>query len=327
VAVDVADVVKQKVAGITSVVIGLSGGIDSMVLAHILSCIPSLTVVCAHVDHQVRPESRADAGFVQEWCRNKGIRCEVQTLDQCPKGTNLEAWARKQRYAFFNQVCIENSGDVIVTAHHADDVVETLLMRLFANKEIRTIDERIDGAGILRPLLTCTKKEIAKYASDNEVAFVEDTTNTDQKFIRNRFRHSILPFLRHELGDSIDAILLEQAGSLDIDLRYLRESADEVARSLEKYPRYSREWLRQCCAMLGGLPEVLRWRAAEGLLIQDLGFRVGRRHSQRFVRFMLEDQSGIELPGGVTIRRKNGGLERERLEEVERKRGNPTLSS
>ncbi len=307
-----AGVVKEKVTGVTRVVIGLSGGVDSMVLAHILNRVPSVTTICAHVDHQLRPESSTDAGFVREWCSQMSITCEVYRLDQCPKGKNFEAWARKERYAFFKKVCQENNCEVIVTAHHADDVVETLLMRLVANKEVRTIDARNQGAGILRPLLTCTKAEILQYAADHSVSYVEDASNTDERFLRNKFRHTILPFLRNELGNSIDAVLFDQACALDNDLRYLRERADELAFSVKTLPRYSREWLRKCREVLAALPDVLQWRVAECLLIEDLGFRVGRRHSQRFVNFLLGDQTGIELPGGVAIRRKNSGLERMR---------------
>lgn len=309
-AVYVADVVRQKVAGVTTVVIGMSGGVDSMVLAHTCSEISSLTIICAHIDHRVRPESTMDAEFVQQWCGQRSIQCEVNTLGLRPDGTNFEAWARKERYDFFNKVCQEHNGEAILTAHHADDVVETLLMRLCANKEVRTIDERSERTRILRPLLTCTKAEILKYAVVNSIPYVEDATNSDKRFLRNRFRHSILPFLRNELGDSIDGILLEQAGSLDNDLRYLREKADEIASSLEKIPRFSRKWLRQLRTELATLPEVLQWRVVENVLMQDLGFRVGRRHSERFVRFVLSEQTGIELPGGVTIRRKRSGLER-----------------
>lgn len=310
VAVDVAKVVKQKIAGVTRVIVGVSGGVDSMVLAHILSRIPSVTICCAHIDHQVRPESTADAEFVQDWCSQMSIKCEVSILGQCPKGENFEAWARKERYGFFNKVCHEHNGQLIITAHHADDLVETLLMRLFANKEVRTIDERSDRGRVLRPLLTITKAEIVKYAADNLVPYVEDATNSDRKFLRNRFRHVVLPFLRNELGDSIDAILREQAGSLDNDLRYLRETADTFAGTLETLPRYSREWLRRFREVLGELPGVLQWRVAEYVLLQDLGFRVGRRHSMRFVHFVRGEQTGIELPGGVAFRRKNSGLVR-----------------
>ena len=309
-AVDLADVVDEKLAGATRVVIGVSGGVDSMVLADILSRRPSVAMICAHVDHQIRPESSSDANFVREWCNQRSIQCEVVQLDQCPKGVNFEAWARRERYTFFNKICHENSCQVILTAHHADDVVETLLMRLCANKELRSIDERNQAGGIVRPLLTCTKAEIVKYALDHSVLYVEDATNTNQRFLRNKFRHTILPFLRNEFGSTLDGILFEQACSLDNDLRYLRESADELACSLEATPRHSREWLRQCRALLGAAPKVLRWRIVEYLLIEDLGFRAGRRHSERFVIFVLGEQTGIELPGGVTIGRKKGGLER-----------------
>jgi tRNA(Ile)-lysidine synthase len=305
---DLTAIVKEKVAGITRVVIGVSGGVDSMVLAHILSRMPLITIICAHVDHQVRPESSSDEGFVREWCSKMSIQYEVYRLDPCPKGMNFEAWARKERYKFFNKICQENNCQIVLTAHHADDVVETLLMRLCANKEMRTIDEGNQEAAILRPMLTCRKGEILKYALDHSVLYVEDATNMDVKFLRNRFRHAILPFLRNEIGNSIDSVLLEQARSLDNDLRYLRERADELVRSFDTIPRYSREWLRQCREVLAAVPDVLQWRVAECLLIQDLGFRVGRRHSRRFVIFVLGEQTGIELPGGVTIRRKNSGL-------------------
>ena len=309
-ATNVFDVVKEKVLGATCVVVGLSGGVDSMVLAHIVSRIPSIKMVCAHVDHQMRAESVADAEFVQQWCLKMKIQLNQHQLDLCPKGKNFEAWARAERYKFFDKVCNDNNCEWILTAHHADDIVETLLMRLCSNKELRIIEEKNKKSRILRPMLCCTKAELIRYANDNLVPFVEDASNTDRKFLRNKFRHSILPFLRVEIGGFIDAVLLDQAQNVDSDLRYLRERADEYANSLTRYPRHSKEWLRQFRDLLVSLPEVLQWRVAEFLLIEDLGFRVGRRHSQRFVHFVLGEQLGIELPGNVTFQRKNSGLKK-----------------
>ncbi len=187
------------------VLCAVSGGADSMCLLHLLWSRREelgIALAAAHYEHGLRgEESLRDADFVAGWCREKGIRCVTEHGDVRAyaeqRGMGLEEAARELRYAFLARTAEELCCDRIATAHNADDNAETLLLHLTRGSGGKGLGgiPPVRGA-IVRPLLHCTRAEIAAYLEQNAVPHVEDSSNGRDDFARNRLRHQVMPVLR-----------------------------------------------------------------------------------------------------------------------------------
>lgn len=183
------------------VVVGVSGGVDSMVLISLLNSKTKSKIVCAHVHHNLRAESDEELEFVKEYCINNGIIFEFTKLEYEDKFN--EKTAREMRYSFFERILNKYNSKILLTAHHGDDLIETILMRIVRGSTLKgysgieMISERTSYK-ILRPLLFTSKEEIYKYAKTFNVPFREDVTNTKDDYTRNRYRKYILPFIKEE---------------------------------------------------------------------------------------------------------------------------------
>ncbi|MFZ1688416.1 MAG: tRNA lysidine(34) synthetase TilS [Flavobacteriales bacterium] len=183
--------------------VAVSGGIDSMVLLHVLR---SLGHTCSvvHIDHRLRgAESDADRHLVEEHCRAHGILLIVERVD-VQRHAELERLstqmaARELRYAVFNRLLAGSGPHKMALAHHADDAVETLLMNLMRGAGIAGWASIPPVAGpFVRPLIAVDRVAIQRYAHEHGVAYREDSSNTDPHYLRNRVRHELLP-LFHSL--------------------------------------------------------------------------------------------------------------------------------
>ncbi len=291
--------------------IAVSGGLDSMALLHgclALSQKLKLTIEVAHVDHGLRESSKRDAEFVETAARKAGIEYHLFRPSEGPGDENVEAWGRRVRYSFFRRVLEERRLEMVLTAHTANDAAETLLMRLVSNKEPVGIERWDPQRRCLRPLISVPRKVLSEYVKEHNISFVEDETNQDLGFLRNRVRHVLLPLLRSEFDPRIEETLALRAIGLHEDMRFLSSLVSEAVSRADAYPRYGREWLRSVREELSGMPKPLRWRFAEQLFKRGLGYNLGRLRSEKLVEFLLGRRLAFELPGGVTLRAKNGGL-------------------
>lgn len=179
--------------------IGVSGGIDSMVLLDVLRRLGHACSVI-HVDHGIRgKESAADMAFVSDHCKALGIpflsRCVDVPAHVEQGGSSVQMAARELRYAFFEEVR-KLQPRPIALAHHADDAVETLFINLLRGAGVTGwAGIRPINGPYVRPLLAVHRSEIERYAAENAVPFREDASNTDPKYLRNRIRHELLPLL------------------------------------------------------------------------------------------------------------------------------------
>lgn len=183
------------------VCVALSGGVDSVCLLHALKEQAkkyNIFLSALHVEHGIRgEESVRDMEFCRTLCKEWGIPLAVQRVD-VPKlvkeqGGNLENVARSVRHGAFHSVLEEGKADLVATAHHADDVAETILFRLARGTGVSGMKAITEYGGIVRPLLTCTRAEIEAYAAENHLSHVEDSTNGDENYTRNYIRHTALP--------------------------------------------------------------------------------------------------------------------------------------
>jgi len=184
------------------ILLGVSGGIDSMTLLHLLNrCRDDLkfTITAIQVDHHLRENSSEDKMIVKEYCEKNDIQFYSINLDPHlrSKSRSVEEWGRMERYDHFKKLSVEIDADLIMTAHHGDDQVETILMHLSEGTGLdglKGIRER--SGNIVRPLLIFSRKEIEEYALKHQIQFVEDPSNTDTHHPRNFLRYEVIPKLR-----------------------------------------------------------------------------------------------------------------------------------
>ena len=191
--------------------IGVSGGADSMALLHILCKLRreyNLHLVVAHVDHMFRGEqSYEDYVFVKKYCAEWGVTFEGTRIN-VPEyisrtGKSSQVASREVRYKYFEEVMNRYAIHKLVLAHHGDDQLETILMRLTrgATGDARAgikIRRRVSGYEIIRPFLWASKDDVEDYCHNNGIAFRIDASNKKPVYARNRFRLQVLPFLKQE---------------------------------------------------------------------------------------------------------------------------------
>lgn len=237
---EVREFVQELPKKVPHILIGVSGGVDSVVLLHILSNLKEnafLEVSVAHIDHGIRDDSTSDKEFVESLASKFKVPFYAKKLT--PPISNVEAWGREERYKFFDQIVQDQQIDYIVTAHHKGDLVETFLFRLLTGR-MNSLSAPIKGIdldrGILRPLLGIDKAEILEYAKHHEIPFREDSTNSDQSYKRNFIRHSIVPVLKELEPQSEEHIEEYLSVITEVD-SYLKEEAERYVGSNLKEKR------------------------------------------------------------------------------------------
>jgi tRNA(Ile)-lysidine synthase len=186
-----------------AILVAVSGGADSIVLLHLLARLAPaypFRLIAAHLDHQLRPESAADAEFVAGVCRQLEVglisqRCDVEALAK-QLGTGLEDAGRQARREFLLKVADEQGCDAIALAHHADDQAETVLHRMLRGSGLSGLAAMRSKSGMfIRPLLGFSRQELRTYLQQHGQQWREDVSNADLAFTRNRIRHQLLPQL------------------------------------------------------------------------------------------------------------------------------------
>lgn len=174
-------------------VVAVSGGADSMVLLDLLAgaaAVRGYELAVAHVDHGLRPESAADAAFVRAAAGRYGL---AYAEHAAALGRASEAQARAVRHAWLQEVRARRQALAVVTAHHQDDLLETSLLNLARGTGRLGLAPMAAGAGIVRPLLGCSRAQLRAYAASHAVTWREDPTNADTANPRNYLRHELLP--------------------------------------------------------------------------------------------------------------------------------------
>jgi tRNA(Ile)-lysidine synthase len=265
-------------AGGDTVLVGVSGGADSVALLATLRALRDslpLTLSVLHVHHGLRPEADADAAFVESLGRRWEIPVAVERVRVAPgPGDSPEARARAARYGAFRAWARRVGADRVALGHTADDQAETVLMRLLEGAGPRGLGGIPPvRAPFIRPLIETRRAEIEAALRQAGIGWVEDASNRDPKFLRNRIRHDLLPFLASAYNPAVAEALCRGAALA----RALVGALDEMAaRELDRLARdedgglvFSREALRSLPAEVG--EEVLR---------QALG-RLGERRPLR----------------------------------------------
>lgn len=224
---------EENITDNSKVIIACSGGPDSMCLLNLLFKLKekkNLELIVAHVNHKIRSVSDDEAKMVEEYAKKNNVTFELQELDY--QNTKFsEDDAHRKRYKFFKSLIKKYKANYLVTAHHGDDLIETILMRIARGSNlngyigIKRVTQNEDYV-TLRPLLSTTKDEIIKYNENEFIPYVIDESNDSLKYTRNRYRKNILPFLKNE--DEY------------IHLKYLKFSEE-----LEEYDNFVNNYIKE----------------------------------------------------------------------------------
>lgn len=233
-----------------AVVAGVSGGADSMALLHSLLGLNRqagwhLRVHVAHLNHRLREgEAEADAAFVQAAVDSLGISCTIETRDMAhlaeAESVGIEEIGRRERYAFFERVCLKVGAKVVAVGHHADDHAETILHRIVRGTGLRGLVgiprsrplTRDSDVRLIRPLLRFTHKDILAYVADHGIAFREDRTNALPEPMRNRIRNIIMPQLEAQMNPQVREALIRLGEQAQWVEQYLRETVERTFETL-----------------------------------------------------------------------------------------------
>lgn len=216
------------------VLLGLSGGADSMALLHVLLRWQpvGLRVSAVHIHHGLRVSADGDEAFVRDHCSRLHVPLTVIHKDVSAIArdlhVSLEEAGRRVRYEQFEQVRAEIGADYVLTAHTASDQAETVLMHLIRGCGVDGLSGIPCSRGcVRRPLLCCSRQEVEAYCAENQIPYVTDESNLDTKYTRNHVRHRVLPLLR-ELNPSVDEALLRVSKCAAEDASYLNELARDA---------------------------------------------------------------------------------------------------
>ena len=224
---------EENITDNSKVIIACSGGPDSMCLLNLLIKLrnkKNLELIVAHVNHKLRSASDDEAKMVEEYAKKNNVTFELQELDY-QNAKFSEDDAHRKRYKFFKSLIKKYKANYLVTAHHGDDLIETILMRIARGSNlngyigIKRITQNEDYI-TLRPLLSTTKDEIIKYNESENIPYVIDESNDSLKYTRNRYRKNVLPFLKNE--DEY------------IHLKYLKFSEE-----LEEYDNFVNNYIKE----------------------------------------------------------------------------------
>lgn len=191
---------KSKIDQKEYVVVAVSGGPDSMALLDVITKVTD-KIVCAHVNHKIRKESDDEYVMVKNYCSSKNVIFEGICINNYTN-ENFHKQARKFRYNFFETILKKYNSKYLITAHHGDDLLETILMRLVRGSTLKGYsgfpkELVLDKYTILRPFINLSKVDLIMYDKNNKINYAIDESNFKDVYTRNRFR-KLLPYLKAE---------------------------------------------------------------------------------------------------------------------------------
>lgn len=311
-----------------TLVIGVSGGSDSVALAHLLDRLNTAeccgwTLHVGHLDHGLRgAESVDDARFVADLAERRGWPCTIEHCDvrqrSTQDGRSVEDAARQARYTFFEQLLEDTGAHVVATAHTADDNAETILHRLLRGTGLRGLAGipamRPIGHGtlrrIIRPLLRASKAELVAALKAADLSYREDTSNALLEPTRNRIRRQLLPQLEADYNPQLKAALLR----VGLQCRWWNEYLDGVLEKLfgDVALEVGRGHVVISAKALCKLPDIMRTEVIRRA-VKVIGAHERRltfQHYLTIAEFATRDVSGkqLELPDGLRVHRKRDQL-------------------
>lgn len=300
-----------------TVVAAVSGGVDSVVLLHILADLKEeleLRLIVAHMDHGLRGrESRRDHDFVRDLARRLGVEFTSVLLKKGELkglGGSPQEAARVKRYAFFIDVASKYKAQKVALGHISDDQAETVIMRLMKGSSLSGLSGIPPKRDIfVRPLIQASRASIEEYARDRGIAYVTDSTNLTVKYLRNRVRLELIPKLEKEYNPSIKETLARTAQLLSIDDDFIEKAAIKAFKAALIEHKAAVVVLDR--ARLKSMHRALSARVFLAS-VRSLGVEgeLGSLHVEAFFDIMIgaRPNASINLPNGARARREYGKM-------------------
>ena len=283
----------DKVSAGDTVICAVSGGADSMALLwglYLLRERLGITLKAAHFNHGLRgQESDRDAAFVEDFCKGYQIPLYLEKGQVTAGAKGLEAAAREARYSFF-----EKLDGKIATAHTADDNGETILMHLVRGTGLKGLGGITPVRGnVIRPMLEISRKDVLEFLEEYSISHVEDSSNAENDFLRNRIRHHVMPLLLQE-NPRLSQDLTAMAAGLRQDEQFLDAAVPDTA-DVDR---------------LRALAPALQCRAISRFLVKCGVPEPSRANIGSVIELLYADSPSarVNLPGGVIIERNYGML-------------------
>jgi tRNA(Ile)-lysidine synthase len=295
------------------VVLGVSGGPDSVALVYLLNSLKKelgLTLHIAHLDHMLRKDSYKDVEFVKKLARrlNLPLTCEQINVRELAKKGSLEEIARNIRLGFLFRVANEIKTKKIALGHNLDDRAETVLMRILRGTGLYGLSgilpkREINGITIIRPLIEIKRKEIEPYLKKKNIAPRIDVSNLENLYFRNKMRNKLIPLLERDYNKNIKEVLSNLAETAGFDYDYLNRVASRFTKNSRKklnlkkflklHPALQRITLRLMIAKVKGNMR-----------------RIDLRHIREIEELILKRpiNSIVDLPKGVSVIKKKDHL-------------------
>jgi tRNA(Ile)-lysidine synthase len=299
-------------------IIGVSGGVDSMVLLYLLNACRQefeISLVVAHVNHGLRPkEAEKEAEVVQREAERLGWPYEYGQFNvkefQKMGGFSPQDGARRIRFHFFNSLLKKHGANKIALGHNADDQVETVLLRLIRGSGLKGLKGMLpvrDGR-VIRPLLEVWREEIESLAREMEIPYLVDSSNLKGHYLRNRIRLNLVPLIEREYQPNFKEILLRTSAILREENDYLEQEAKKAYQQIvqEEKDAISFEFSQYQC-----LHEAIQWRVIQRILGEISGEeRIMEEGGGSDVRLIFEKLQLpspsflLELPFGVCFEKR-----------------------
>lgn len=301
---------RTRVRGET-IVVGLSGGADSVALTDALGSLQrrhGFRLVAAHLDHGLRPGSADDAAFCHVFCQALGVpfrggSAAVRARAGREKG-GLEQAARRERYAFLRRVKDDEGAPLVAVAHTQDDQAETLLLRLMRGAGATGLaGMRARSGDLWRPLLDVSRARVLAHLRAREIGWREDPSNADPAHLRNRVRHELLPYLEQRFNPRVREALARTAALLADEARHIGTQAEQL---LARIGRRAGDTLVLDRLGLAAAPVAVA-RSAIRLALDETGGLAGieRGHVERILSVARSGAPAgrrLQFPGGREAR-------------------------
>lgn len=220
------------------VIVGVSGGPDSITLLDVLSKIKNkniidFEIIVCHINHMIREEATADEEYVKEYCIKNNIKCfvkrvEVEKLAKQEK-CGTEETGRKIRYEFFYEILEKEKANKIATAHNSNDNAETVLMNIIrgcGTQGLKGIEPKRNK--LIRPLIECERKEIEEYCLENKLEPRIDKTNFENNYTRNKIRNMLIPYIKENFNPNIIESINRLSDLSKIENEYLEKQTKKT---------------------------------------------------------------------------------------------------
>ncbi len=294
-------------------IVGVSGGVDSMVLLHLLNACRqefTLSLIVGHVNHGLRPmESEKEADLVQKQTERLGLPYEYGRFNvkefQKMGGFSPQDGARRIRFHFLNGLLKKYGANKIALGHHADDQVETVLLRLLRGSGLKGLKGMLPvrEGRVIRPLLEAWREEIELFARERGVPHLVDSSNLNGNYLRNRIRLNLVPLIEKEYQSNFKEIVLKTSTFLREENDYLERGTEEAYKKIVCEEKDS---LSFQFSQYQFLHEAIQWRVVQKMLEKISGEKrfheegegteanlISKKLQQPAPSFLLELPSGV----------------------------------